>query len=173
MASKLNDKQRRFVREFLVDLNGTQAAIRTGYAKNSASVQASRLLANANVQAELAKQQKKLIERTEVTAERVIEEYRRVAFALLPDYIDDSSGGIVIRPMDELSEEQAAALCEVTHTVRSDGDGSGHETVKVKLHNKLAALDALAKHLGLNAPAQVDVNVGIQSMDFGDVKIKF
>ena len=48
---KLTPKQQRFVEEYCVDFNGTQAAIRAGYSKNTATEQASRLLRNVNIQA--------------------------------------------------------------------------------------------------------------------------
>lgn len=47
--AKLNDKQRRFCQEYIIDYNGTQAAIRAGYSKNTAAMQASRLLINDKV----------------------------------------------------------------------------------------------------------------------------
>ena len=47
MTQELNPKQQRFVDEYLIDLNGKQAAIRAGYSEKTAEVQASRLLSNA------------------------------------------------------------------------------------------------------------------------------
>ena len=48
--SKMTPKQQRFIEEYLVDHNATQAAIRAGYSPRTAPVQASRLLTNANMQ---------------------------------------------------------------------------------------------------------------------------
>lgn len=67
----LNDKQLRFVYEYLKDSNGKQAAIRAGYSKKSAEVQASRLLSNAKVKAAVAEGQKFISEKTETEAEYV------------------------------------------------------------------------------------------------------
>jgi phage terminase small subunit len=68
----LTPKQAAFVQEYLVDLNGTQAAIRAGYSPKTANEQAARLLANASVQAAVTKGREKLAAKVEVTAERVL-----------------------------------------------------------------------------------------------------
>ena len=66
---KLTPKQQRFVDEYLVDLNATQAAIRAGYSKKTAKEQAARLLTKANVQAELQKRRKKIEKKLEISQE--------------------------------------------------------------------------------------------------------
>jgi phage terminase small subunit len=68
----LTPKQAAFVREYLVDLNGTQAATRAGYSPKTANEQAARLLANASVQAAVTKGREKLAAKVEVTTERVL-----------------------------------------------------------------------------------------------------
>lgn len=73
MASgKLTPKQERFVQEYLIDLNATQAAIRAGYSEKTAQVQGSRLLTNAMVSDEIAKRQTKVAGKLEITQEYVI-----------------------------------------------------------------------------------------------------
>lgn len=69
----LNSKQSRFVQEYLVDNNGTQAAIRAGYSPNTAESQASRLLRNAKVRAEVEKGQRKVAKKLEITREKLLE----------------------------------------------------------------------------------------------------
>ena len=68
----LTDKQLRFVEEYLVDLNATQAAIRSGYSERTANEQGNRLLANASVQAAVSEGQAKRSERTQITADMVL-----------------------------------------------------------------------------------------------------
>ena len=68
----MTPKQQRFVSEYLVDLNATQAAIRAGYAKSGASVEGVRLLSNAKVAAAVATAQAERSERTEVTQDYVL-----------------------------------------------------------------------------------------------------
>ena len=71
-------KQSRFVQEYLVDLNGKQAAIRAGYSAKTAEVQASRLLRNAKVQQALQAAMQARSRRTEVTADRVVAEFAKL-----------------------------------------------------------------------------------------------
>ena len=68
----MTPKQQRFVEEYLVSLNATQAAIRAGYAKSGASVEGARLLANAKVAAAVAAAQAERSKRTEVTQDYVL-----------------------------------------------------------------------------------------------------
>ena len=68
----LTARQQRFVEEYLLDLNGSQAAIRAGYSEQTATMQASRLLTNANVAAAVINAQAKRAEKVEVTAEWVL-----------------------------------------------------------------------------------------------------
>ncbi len=68
----MTPRQTRFVQEFLLDLNATQAAIRAGYSAHTADVQGPRLLGNVGVAAAIQAAQTALSERLEVTAERVV-----------------------------------------------------------------------------------------------------
>ena len=67
--------------EYLVDLNGTQAAIRAGYSPKAAHVQASRLLSKTKVADAIAEKQAKAQRRTEITVDAVLEGLRREATA--------------------------------------------------------------------------------------------
>ena len=69
----LTPKQELFVKEYLVDLNGKQAAIRAGYSEKTAEVQASRLLSNAKVSQFVAEQSKERAKKVDITAEYVLE----------------------------------------------------------------------------------------------------
>ena len=76
--SELEEKQKMFCKEYLVDFNGTQAAIRAGYSKKTANEQASRLLAKVNVQTYLKKLIEKRNERTKITQDEVIADIIKV-----------------------------------------------------------------------------------------------
>lgn len=78
MPADLNTRQAMFVKEYLVDLNATQAAIRCGYAPGSATVQGARLIANANIATAIQKAMDKRSEKTGITAEFVLEGIKRV-----------------------------------------------------------------------------------------------
>ncbi len=140
----MTPRQRRFVEEYLVDLNATQAAMRAGYTARSAKDHGYRLLKNPAVAAAVAKAQAKRAARTRVSADRVVTELAKVAFGDPRRLLSWGPGGVVLRDSSELTEAEAALVSEVSET-RTAGGG----TRKVKLHCKLSALNALGKHLGL------------------------
>lgn len=85
--SELSDKQARFVEEYLVDLNGTQAALRAGYSPKTADAQASRLLKNVKIVAAVQAAQAARSERTEITADMVLRHWWSIATANANDLI--------------------------------------------------------------------------------------
>ncbi len=144
---KLTPKQSAFVEEFACDLNATQAAIRAGYSANTAKEQATRLLSNVHVAAEIAKGRAARSERTGISADRVLQELARIAFfdvrkALNPDG--------TMKPLDELDDDTAAAIAGLDIAEIRDGEGMPIGTLKkIKIADKLVALDKLARNLGL------------------------
>ena len=84
----LNEKKNRFVEEYPVDLNATQAAIRAGYSKKTAYSIGQRLLKDVEIQEAIQKAMKDRSERTGITQDKVVEELGKVAFAEAHDYTD-------------------------------------------------------------------------------------
>lgn len=146
----MTPKQQRFVEEYLIDLNGTQAAIRAGYGPRRASESARRTLKNLEVADAIAAGMRAKRRRAEISADRVIEEYARIAFADIAEFVRFGPDGMEILEVAALSKEQTAAIAEVTESKTQRGG-----TVRFKLHDKLAALNALARHLGMNAPEKL------------------
>jgi phage terminase small subunit len=81
----LTPKQQRFVEEYLIDLNATQAAIRAGYSKKNADKIGSQLLGKTRVAASIRDAQEKRTRRTEITADYVLTTIRETVEALLND----------------------------------------------------------------------------------------
>lgn len=81
MSKLNNDRQEKFCQEYIVDLNQTQAAIRAGYSTKTADVQASRLLTNVKIQARIQELMKKREQRTEITADKVLQRWWDIATA--------------------------------------------------------------------------------------------
>lgn len=77
----LTERQQRFVDEYLVDLNGTQAAIRAGYSMDTARVQASQLLSKLNVQAAITEGRRRQQERTGISADKILKQAWDIATA--------------------------------------------------------------------------------------------
>jgi phage terminase small subunit len=144
MARPLTPKQQRFIEEYVVDLNATQAAIRAGYSAKTINKNVRRLMVNEGVAQAIQQQQAELAGRTRVTAERVILEYARLAFAEQRAFVEWGPDGVRLKPSDTLSTDDAAAVAEVSQTITDTGG-----SIRFKLHDKKGALDSLAKHLGL------------------------
>ena len=79
--SGLTPRQARFVKEYLVDLNGTQAAIRAGYSSHTAAAQAVRLLINVKVKAAVDAGAEKQHAQLDLTAQKVLTELLGVGYA--------------------------------------------------------------------------------------------
>ncbi len=143
-STGLRPKQQRFVLEYLVDLNATQAALRAGYSKNTAVKQASRLLGIVGIQTAISERQAEMAEKLKITAERVAQEYSVVAFL---DYriFFDKEGNLI--PVHQLTDGAAAALAGLETVMVGAGDEVNF-VKKIKTYNKLKALGDLAKHLG-------------------------
>lgn len=161
--NELTAKQRAFVREYLIDLNATQAAIRAGYSAATAQEQGSRLLSNVMVKSAVDAAMNLRAERTDITADRVLRELAKIGFADIRKAIkwqgtlvteeDNPDGGdtLVIKSVvtnnvtlvssDEIDDETAAAISEISQNT-SGG-------IKLKLHDKRAALVDIGKHLGM------------------------
>ena len=149
--SELNPRQARFVDEYMIDRNATQAAIRAGYAEKSAKVQASRLLTNANVAAAVAERQQAVEKKLVTTRDEIAAELYKLAFSNMADYIRVTEAGDAYVDLSEMTRDQAAAVTEVTVEDFMDGRGEGAREVrrvKFKLESKRLALMDLAKLLG-------------------------
>jgi phage terminase small subunit len=151
-GNDLTAKQEQFVAEYLIDLNATQAAIRAGYSENSAHVIGCENLSKPNVQSAIADAMGKRQKRTEITQDRVLAELAKIGFANMQNYMRANAGGDPYLDFSAITEDQAAALSEVTVEDYTDGRGEGArevKRVKFKLCDKRAALVDLGRHLGM------------------------
>lgn len=145
-------KHETFVREYLIDLNAKQAAIRAGYSARTAQTQASRLLATPKVQAMIDEAMAARAARTEITADAVLRELAKIGFANMADYMKAGADGDPYLDFSSLTADQAAALVEVTVEDYKEGRGEAARDVrrvKFKLADKRAALVDIGKHLGM------------------------
>jgi phage terminase small subunit len=145
----LNERQKLFCEEYLVDLNATQAAIRAGYSAKTANKIGPKLLVNVGIQTYISELRAKRSEKTEVTAIRVIEELALIAFSNVDDYRLDANGHLVMK--DGTRPERMRAIASKRHKVKRMGDDDPGELVEcdIKLWDKNKALDTLCKYLGL------------------------
>lgn len=150
--AELSVKQRLFVSEYLKDKNATQAAIRAGYSANGAEVQGHRLLRMVKIAAAVEKSLQKVLDRNELTQDKVVQELMLLGFANMADYMREGPDGTPYVDFTAMTREKAAALQEVTVDTFVEGKGEDARTVKrikFKLYDKRATLIDLGKHLGM------------------------
>ena len=148
----MTPKQQRFVEEYLVDLNATQAAIRSGYSAKTAGSIGQENLKKPEIAAAIAEGQADLAARTRINAEMVVNELQKIAFANMADLLQTDTDGIPRFNFSAITNRHTAALSEMT--VEYFKDGRGQDTidvrrVRLRLADKRAALLALGRHLGI------------------------
>lgn len=141
---KLTPKQQRFVEEYLIDLNATQAAVRAGYSAKTAGSIGEQLLKKLEIQETLSERMKARAVRTEVTQDRVIAELAKIAFGDARDVMQWGPNGVKLLDSTTLTDDQAALVAEVSERVSEAG-----VSFKLKTHDKIAALKLLGEHLGM------------------------
>ena len=143
----LTDKQQRFIEEYMVDLNATQAAIRAGYSPASAKEIACENLTKPNIQEAIQERKKQLSEATGISAERVIAEYAKIAFSDVRDVLTVDGG---LKDSSEWGDDVAGAVASIeSMEVLGEGGEKIGTNRKVRLYDKIRALEALGKHIGL------------------------
>lgn len=157
-AKRLTDKQERFVAEYLIDLNAAAAARRAGYSVHTADRIGHENLRKPEIQAAVAEAIEARNERTQVSADRVVKELARIAFSDMRSYVRWAGTTMMLTDSDDLSEDDTAAVTEVTLTPGQFGD-----RLKIKLGHKDSALRLLAEHTGVIGAAQnINVNVNTE-----------
>lgn len=151
----LSAKQARFVEEYLVDLNATEAAKRAGYSPGSAHVQGHRLLSDDKIQAELKRRQQARQERTEITQDRVLQGLAAVAFGDMRKLFDENGELIQIA---DLPDDAAAMLAGADIVTVEKGEGAVEHVAKIRTNDRMRAFEMLGRHLGMFND-KLDVNM--------------
>lgn len=157
----MTPKQQRFVQEYLIDLNATQAAIRAGYSQKTAEVQGCRLLRNAKVAEAIQAGRNALNTQSAVTRERVLQRLAAIGFSDLRKLYDEQGQ---LRSIRELDDEVAASIAGVETEELFAGSGKEREQIghvrKVKRWDPVKALELLGRHLGLWQEPQKPADIG-------------
>lgn len=150
----MTQKQKRFIEEYLIDLNATQAAIRAGYSPDTAQQTGSENLSKPVIRAQIDRAMAERSKRTGVNAERVIQELAKIAFVNAAEVIDPKTATV---KEDALPEDTAAIQSVKVKTFGEDGLER-----EIKMADKIKALELLGKHLGM---FQNNVNVTLGTSD--------
>lgn len=185
MDVKLTKKQKIFVDEYLIDLNGTRsykAAYPNIKKDETAKAAASRLLTNVNVKNYIDERMKDREKRTEITQDRVLKELAKIGFADIKDYLEyktaktiveyDQDGEPIIdyrQIIDVIDSKDVDTSIIQEVSIGKDG------TFKFKLYDKQKALVDIGKHLGMfvdkvehSGAIGSEVNIVIGSEEYGD-----
>lgn len=154
--AKLTLKQQRFVDEYLIDLNATQAAIRAGYSVKTAQEQGSQNLSKLMVQQAISEKMAERSRRTGVNQDRVVLELAKIAFVKMTDLVDSKC---VIN--SDAADDDLACIESMKYKESTSDAGTSVER-EVKIAPKLKALELLGKHLGMwNDKMDVNVNIPV------------
>jgi phage terminase small subunit len=156
----LSAKQKRFCEEYLIDMNGAQAAIRAGYAQKNADVQAAQILSLTKVRQYLQKLKNEQSKRTGITADLVLKELAAVGFSKITDVLNIDDEDIPLKR--NISNKAKSAIQAISSSRKM-----GERTISVKMHNKIGALEKLGTHFGLFN----DLNGALATLtQYGDVE---
>lgn len=146
---KLTEKQKIFCLEYIVDFNGAHAAIRAGYSKKTAGVIANENLNKPYLQNHIRKLIDKRADKTGVTSERVIEEFKKIAFSSIAHL---HNTWISLKEFEDLTDDQKDTIESIKTRIRSYKENEELikvEEIQIKLYDKVRALENLGKHTGI------------------------
>jgi phage terminase small subunit len=136
-------REERFVALYVENSNGTQAAIAAGYAPKSAHVTASRLLRRAKIMDAIARRNAELMVELDFTPNRIVREIAKVAGVNMADFVSIDDEGNPHIDLNGVNRRQLAAVGAVEGPIIEEGRVV--KPPKIRMHDKLKALDMLAK----------------------------
>lgn len=141
----ITPRHQRFVDEYLIDLNATRA-YKSIYDCSDRTAQSTgwKFLRKPAIQKAIQRAMKERQQRCHVDQDRIIKELAKIAFANIRDIMSWNQHGVTLKDSNELQEPDAAAIAEVSVTFNEYGGN-----VKVRMHDKRAALVDLGNHLGI------------------------
>lgn len=176
----LNERQKRFINEYIKDLNGTRAYRKVYQCKNdeTAAVNASKLLSNPKAKEYLEMKLKDREKRLEITQDKVLKELAKIGFANITNFTDvvdipytvdkkDKEGNVIgeetkyykglrLYNTEDITEDELAALQEIKE---------GKQGITVKMHDKVRALEQIGRHLGMfNDKLDISGNVDLTAI---------
>lgn len=164
MAGELTPKQQRFVEEYMIDMNGTQAAIRAGYSKKTANEIAAENLAKPSIIAAIDAQKIKRSEKTQINAEWVLSRLAAEAEADVADLYDDSGAIKPVHEWPKIWRQGLVAGIKHQEIRDSDGNATGDFVVDIKLSDRIKRLELIGKHVKVNAFQDVVQHKGLEGL---------
>lgn len=149
---KLSDKQDLFCREYIIDHNAYQAAIRADYSETTAKAKSAGWLEKVGIRERINELKARITKKLDVTAERVVAELAKLGFSNIQDFINvDNEGEAYFKSFSNIERDELAAIASIkisSTTDKGDSD-TEHRTIDFKLYDKAGALEKLGKYLGI------------------------
>lgn len=159
----LTDKQEMFCREYLIDLNATQAAIRAGYSEKTANRIAAKLLSKVDIQNSIAQLKAQRNEQVNIDAAYVL---RRLVEIDQMDVLDIVRDDLSLKPVSEWPSSWRRYISgfDLAEMFENTGEDGGRELAgimkKIKWPDKVKNLELLGKHVSVMAfKEQIDQKV--------------
>jgi phage terminase small subunit len=149
-SSRLTPRQVRFVDQYLLHLNATQACIEAGFSAKTAAAAGSRLLRNVKVGAAIRTSQQARAVRVGIKQDRVLAELEEMAFSDISDYIMSKTGDVTLSPT--AAPRAMRAVQSIKRRMTDIGEGKDRLRtieVEIKLWDKTSMLKLAAQHLGM------------------------
>lgn len=156
---ELSEKHEMFCREYIIDFNASQAAIRAGYLPTNAGQTGHALLNNPKITDRIQQLKRDRIARLQITGDRVVRELARIAFADITQITSFDNNGLRVKTSEEISQDHTAAIASLAQMSGKEG-----KSVKVKMHSKEKALELLGRHLGIFKDAEASQGMTIINM---------
>jgi phage terminase small subunit len=149
----LTRKQARFVQEYLIDLNATKAAVRSGYSKRTAQQTGSQIMSKIVVKNAIDAAMRDRADETKIDAAWVLKRLAAEAEADIADLYDDDGS---LKPVKEWPKIWRQGLVQGIE-IDALFEGAGQDRVqvgvtkKIRLDNRIRRIELIGKHIGVNA----------------------
>lgn len=160
----MTPKQERFVEEYLIDLNATQAAIRAGYSERSAEVTGHETLKNPKVAAAIQEAKDKRSEATGVDAYWLLSRLAEEAKADIADIYADSGELLPIKEWPLIWRQGLVSGIDVQQVKGEDGQEYGVIN-KIKVSDRVKRLELIGKHVDVKAFLEKSVDVTVNQSE--------
>lgn len=152
----LTDKQRKFVAEYMLTLNATDAARKAGY--KQPNVTSAKLMANPLIAKQIDEAQRQGLEKLELSRDALLRELANCALRDVADLCDER-GAIITDDLRKLPERVRRCIDGIKQRVTTDQNGNQTVTTELKLSPKIAAIELAMKHFGMLKPVEHNVKM--------------
>lgn len=161
---ELTPKQARFVDEYLIDLNATQAAIRAGYSVKTAQEIGAENLSKPLIRDAIRAGQDNRSSETKIDAAWVLKRLAAEAVADVNDLYDETGAILPVKDWPLIWRQGLVAGIKHTEVKDHEGNRTGEIIVDVKLSDRVRRLELIGKHIGVNAFQDVVKHTGLDAL---------